>query len=92
MRCEVRKRPPPQITLRWLQKQWKRQRGICPIFRLKMEMNGPLGVTLDQIKPGKGYTRSNTILVAAAANALKGNRTMRETRALLRKIAKHYAA
>jgi hypothetical protein len=53
-----------------------------------MQTSGPLGVTLDQINPGNGYTCNNTQLVAAAANAMKGNMTMREARALLRKIAK----
>jgi hypothetical protein len=62
------------------------QRGICPIFHLKMTLKGPLGVTLDQIDPGKLYTRKNTQLVALSANAFKGVMTMRETRALLRAV------
>jgi hypothetical protein len=85
-RCEYADRPAPTITLRWLEQRWRQQRGIFPIFRLPMDTIGPLGATLDQIEPGKGYTRRNTQIVAKAANAFKGNMTMRETRALLRKI------
>ena len=78
--------PPPQITLAWKLEQWKRQRGYCPIFRVKMEMSGPLGVTTDKIDPKKGYTRNNTQLVTKCGNAFKGTMTMRETRLLLRKL------
>ena len=87
MRCITAGRPAPQITLSWLLQQWKRQRGRCPIFRIKMEMTGPISVTLDQIEPGKGYTRRNTQLVTKCGNAFKGNMTMQETRRLRRKIA-----
>lgn len=86
LRCEHAGRPAPTITLPWLEKQWQRQRGVCPIFRLPLDTSGPLGATLDQIGPGKGYTRSNTQMVAKAANAFKGNMTMREARTLLRRI------
>jgi hypothetical protein len=86
IRSEIRGNPKPQVTVRWLLKLWQRQRGICPIFHLKMTMKGSLGVTLDQIKPGKFYTRKNTQLVAQAANAFKGTMTMQETRSLLRSI------
>ena len=78
--------PAPQITLAWMLKRWKRQRGYCPIFRVKMEMSGPLGVTSDRIDPKKGYTRRNTQLVTKCGNAFKGVMSMRETRQLLRKI------
>jgi hypothetical protein len=78
--------PAPQITLRWLLTRWKRQRGYCPIFRVKMAMKGPLGATIDQIEPGKGYTRRNTQLVTHCGNGFKGGMTMRETRQLRRQI------
>jgi hypothetical protein len=78
--------PAPQITLRWLLTRWKRQRGYCPIFRVKMAMKGPLGATIDQIEPGKGYTRRNTQLVTHCGNGFKGGVTMRETRQLRRQI------
>jgi hypothetical protein len=86
IRCETRRRPKPQVTVPWLLKAWKRQRGICPIFHLKITLDGPLGPTLDQIEPGKLYTRKNTQIVAKAANAFKGTMTMKETRSLLRKV------
>ena len=55
IRSEIRGNPKPQVTVRWLLKLWQRQRGICPIFHLKMTMKGSLGVTLAMSK-----TRRNT--------------------------------
>ena len=61
--------------------------GPAPQITLRwLAMKGPLGATIDQIEPGKGYTRRNTQLVTHCGNGFKGGMTMRETRQLRRQI------
>src|SRR5262245_2386250 len=86
IRCKNRDRPAPQITLAWLQRQWERQGGRCAWTGAKMEMSGPLGVTLDRINPARFYQRDNVVLATMGANRAKGDMTTLEFRRLCRQV------
>jgi len=85
-RCERDGRAPPQITLAFLLKQWKRQCGRCALTHVPMEMSGPFGVTIDRINSNRGYLRNNVVLATHFANAAKSNTTVREFKNCLQQI------
>jgi hypothetical protein len=88
-RCHSKGSAPPRVTLRWLHKLWIRQGGRCWLTGVPMEMKGPFSVTLDQIRPSRGYYYDNTALVTRRANLAKGDMTMREFRKVCRQVLRH---
>lgn len=68
---------PFSLTLPWVLQLYKNQQGCCLLtgIPLTFEMNPdgkrfymPYSPSLDQIRPGEGYTESNTRLVCVAVN------------------------
>lgn len=57
---------------------WNKQQGLCKISKIPMTCEMDSGrvytnISVDQIKPGKGYTLDNIQLVCSAVNQLKSN-------------------
>lgn len=62
----------------------------CPLLGIKLIVNsgkhGPASPTIDKINSELGYVRGNVWVVSHRANALKGNATLEELRALVRNL------
>lgn len=73
-----RDRLPFTITLPWIMRKLERMTCEVTGVHLRLALHpgrgspGPYTPSLDQIRPGKGYTPGNTRLVAWGYNALKG--------------------
>lgn len=69
---------PFTITKDFLRKLWKEQLGLCAVSKIPMTYELGQGrvfsnVSIDQIKPGQGYTCDNVQLICSAVNQLKSN-------------------
>jgi hypothetical protein len=80
------------ITPEYLKKIWKKQKGVCPYSKQKMELldchkrrlmigkRKHLRVaSLDRIDPNKGYIRGNVEFVCIPVNSAKSTYTKEET-------------
>jgi hypothetical protein len=64
------------VDLEYISEMWKRQNGICPFTKQKLELRthsnkekaGPYSASLDRIDNSKGYIRGNIRFVALIFN------------------------
>lgn len=73
---------------------WKKQNGLCALSGIPMtyEMdNGRIytNVSIDQIDPGKGYTKDNTQLVCMGVNQMKSDLSMPELLFLCKQVLEY---
>lgn len=66
---------------------------VCPVLGIPIKSatgyqsyNSP---SIDQVEPGKGYTKTNTCVISWRANRLKNNGTLIEIEAIARYMRKH---
>jgi hypothetical protein len=80
---------PPTITVPFLLKLWKRQRGRCYLTGLLLctRARHPLMATLDRKNPKKPYTKRNIGMAARFANFAKGEVSVADFHRLIRSAA-----
>jgi hypothetical protein len=78
--------PQPDLTLDDLCSLWNKQRALCALTGVPLELSGPNGATLDRRDPRGHYARGNVIIVTKRANQAKGDMTMDEFRQLCRQV------
>lgn len=90
-RCKNKGLPEPTITDMELYAMYKEQNGRCSLtgVELSLERTHPLCLSLDQIEPSKGYTPSNTQLVAWCVNFAKGKLSQRDFIDMCKAVVTH---
>lgn len=65
---------------------YSKQRGLCSATGIRMALSSwePLSISIDQIAPGRGYTKDNARFVIHAFNQAKGNMMDRDFELLCR--------
>lgn len=86
---------PFTITKEDLLELWENQEGLCNISKISMTFeldNGRVftNVSVDQKKPGQGYTKDNIQLVCSAVNQLKSNWDMDTVLYICKQIINNY--
>lgn len=77
-----------ELSRKWFEKQWKKQKGRCAVSGVKLSRKRGKGagnlfgrdglgtkVSIDRIECSIGYTRKNSRLVAVAVNLMRHNMT-----------------
>ena len=70
----IKRRKPVDVTLDELMEVYDAQEGRCAVTGVTMthQADSPqTNISIDQIRPGQGYTKSNIRLVCAAVNYMK---------------------